>query len=146
MRLSSSAQDRFAAMLHSSASPHSAFVRPGRPAAWLRVVLAVLVRLALAMGVAYLPVANAFDMAAMDVSPQDAPMPCHMPDHGKAAPDGKCCQGGGGHCHCAAASCLPASISLAGHPPLPSDHPQTARALDLGAAAIPDTPPPRPLS
>lgn len=122
----------------------------------MRAVLILFLRIALALGLAFVPVANAFNMAAMmqGTEDEDQALPCHMlnhvsdhaPDDSQYSPDNKCCHGGGGQCHCAMATCLPTADTGVAHASLPSDHPQTARSLTLGFSSIPDTPPPRSLS
>lgn len=107
----------------------------------MRVFLALLFRCVLALGMGFVPVANALDMAAM-VAPQEDLPPCHTPSQDQPDPDGKCC-GDVGHCHCAMSTALPAAMAVAAHPGTPSDHPQTARHLALQQPVIPDTPPPR---
>jgi hypothetical protein len=107
----------------------------------MQTFLAILFRGALAFSLAFVPVANALDMAAMTASPADAP-PCHAPVQSHQDADGTCC-GGGGHCHCAMTTALPARLSVIAHPARLSDHPQTARQLTLEQAVLPDTPPPR---
>ncbi len=122
----------------------------------MRLVLILFLRIALALGLAFVPVANAFNMAAMMQGTEDedqAPpchmsnhMPNHMPDHTQQSPDDKCCHGGGGHCHCAMATCLPTAGAGVARASLPSDHPQTAHSLALGFSTVPEPPPPRSLS
>lgn len=117
----------------------------------MRIVLILFLRIALALGLAFVPVANAFNMAAMMQSTEDeGQTPCHMSNHApndtRQSPDNKCCHGGGGQCHCAMATCLPTAGAGIAHASLPSDHPQTARSLTLGFSSVPDTPPPRSLS
>lgn len=123
----------------------------------MRRVLILFLRILLAFGLAFVPVANAFNMAAMTrcTEGQDQAPSCHMSghmsghssDHSQPGPDDKCGHGGTAHqCHCAMATCLPATAVIVVRASLPSDHPQTARSLALGLSAIPDTPPPRPLS
>lgn len=107
----------------------------------MRVFLAILFRCVLALGLGFIPVANAFDMAAMAATEEDAP-PCHAHDQDQQKHDGKCC-GSTGHCHCAMANALPAGMPVIAHPIMPSDHPQTVRQLTLEQSVSPDTPPPR---
>lgn len=107
----------------------------------MRILLAILFRCVLALGLGFIPVANALDMAAMTATQEDAP-PCHGSSQDQHQPDGKCC-GGAGHCHCAMATALPAKLPVVAHPEMPTDHPQTARRLTLQQPVIPDTPPPR---
>jgi hypothetical protein len=105
----------------------------------MRDFLAILLRFALVLGLAFVPVANARNMAAMAADQEDRP-PCHAPV--QQHPDGKCCNAAS-QCHCAMAACLPAGLASATPTPPPSDHPQTARRLALGLTSIPETPPPR---
>lgn len=107
----------------------------------MQTFLAILFRCVLALSLGFIPVANAFDMADMTTSQDDAP-PCHAPDTDQHKPDGKCC-GGVNHCHCAMANVLPTAMPVVAYPVMPSDHPQTARQLALQQPVIPDTPPPR---
>ncbi|MEW5771360.1 MAG: hypothetical protein AB1831_13475 [Pseudomonadota bacterium] len=102
----------------------------------MRTFLAILLHCFLALGVGFVPVANAMNMAAMANQQQDLP-PCHQhaKDKGTVA---------AGHCHCAMTVALPAGLPPLQHPATPSDHPQTVRQLPLALAASPDTPPPRP--
>ncbi|MDP2433573.1 MAG: hypothetical protein Q8O33_16335 [Pseudomonadota bacterium] len=108
----------------------------------MRVFLAILLRCALAFGLALAPVANALDMAAMESGKEDMPS-CHTPDQPQQTPDS-------GHaasqCHCAMAICLPASAPAATHSGHQSDHPQTVQRLALGLTSTPEIPPPQPLS
>ncbi len=112
----------------------------------MRVFLAIMFRCVLALGLGFVPVANAFDMLAMtqtSPSQEDAP-PCHMPCHDQQNGNDKCHGGSGqGHCHCAMATALPVALPGMAHPIMPSDHPQTVRHLTLQQSVIPDTPPPR---
>ena len=109
------------------------------PADLMRDFLAILLRCVLVLGLAFVPVANALNMAAMAADQDDRP-PCHAPV--QPPPDGKCCKAAS-QCHCAMSACLPAEVAAA-TPTLPcSDHPQTARRLALGPSATPETPPPR---
>jgi hypothetical protein len=110
----------------------------------MRLVLILFLRIILAMGLAFVPVANAFSMAQMAQSREDHP-PCHPHTHQHKSPESKCCHGAAGQCHCAMASCLPAAGDIVTRASLPSDHPQTARRLALGVSSIPETPPPRTL-
>lgn len=107
----------------------------------MQTFLAILFRCVLALGLGFVPVANAFDMAAMPAPQEDLP-PCHTPSQDQPDPDSKCC-GDGGQCHCAMSTALPADLAVVAHPVMPSDHPQTVRHLALQHPVIPDTPPPR---
>lgn len=107
----------------------------------MQTFLAILFHCALALGLGLVPVANAFDMAAMAAPQEDVP-PCHAPSQDHQKPDGNCC-GGIAHCHCAMATALPVARSIIAHPFMPSDHPQTVRPLTLQRPVVPDTPPPR---
>lgn len=107
----------------------------------MRVFLAILFRCVLALGLGFVPVANALDMATMTASQDDVP-PCHAPSQDQQKSDGNCC-GGAGHCHCAMATALPVELPIIAHPIMPSDHPQTVRPLTLQHPVVPDTPPPR---
>ena len=110
----------------------------------MRVFLAILFRCVLALGLGFVPVANALDMVAMtQTTPaQDDVPPCHAPSQDSQKPDGKCC-GAAGHCHCAMATALPVELPTIAHPIMPSDHPQTVWPLTLQQPVVPDTPPPR---
>jgi hypothetical protein len=109
------------------------------PADLMRDFLALFLRCALAFGLAFVPVANAVNMAAMDAGREDRP-PCHAPV--QKHQDGKCSHAAS-QCHCAMSACLPAELTSATPTPPPSDHPQTARRLALGLTSLPETPPPR---
>lgn len=104
----------------------------------MRAFLMLLLRCAVILGLAFVPMANALNMAAMAAS-QTADPPCHAP---ASQSDDTCCQAAG-QCHCAMASCLPAVPAGLVRFPLPSDHPQTAHPLALGQNSVPETPPPR---
>ncbi|MDD5389951.1 MAG: hypothetical protein PHD37_11425 [Gallionellaceae bacterium] len=110
----------------------------------MRVFLAILLRCALAFGLALAPVANALDMAAMGSGKEDMPS-CHIPVQQQQTPDGQ-----SGHaasqCHCVMVIGLPANAAVATHPGNQSDHPQTAQRLGLGLTAVPEIPPPQALS
>lgn len=110
----------------------------------MRTFLAILFRCVLALGMGFIPVANALDMAAMTqgTPSQENVPPCHAPSQDQHKLDGKCC-GSVGHCHCAMATALPSALPVIAHPIMSSDHPQTARQLTLEQPAVPDTPPPR---
>ena len=110
----------------------------------MRVFLAILLRCALALGLAFVPVANALSMAAMAASHEELPS-CHASVHPPQDTNGKNGHAAG-QCHCAMAICLPATVCAVTHPGHPSDHPQTARRLALGQISIPEIPPPQPLS
>lgn len=109
----------------------------------MHTFLAILFRCVLALGLGFVPVANAFDMLAMTQTthPQEDVPPCHTPSQDQQKSDGKCC--GIGHCHCAMATALPVTLPAIAHPIMPSDHPQTVRQLALQQSVVPDTPPPR---
>lgn len=110
----------------------------------MRTYLAILFRCVLALGMGFVPVANAFDMVTLTQttpSQEDAP-PCHAPKPDQQKTDGKCC-GSIGHCHCAMATALPADLPVVAHPIMSSDHPLTVRQLTLEQPVVPDTPPPR---
>lgn len=92
-----------------------------------------------ALGLAFVPVANALNMAAI-AAPQQPPS-CHAPAKPLQHPDGKCCQTAG-QCHCAMAVCLPTDFAAPGRTPNPSAHPQTACRFAVGQTAVPETPPP----
>lgn len=107
----------------------------------MRTFLTILFRCFLALGLGFVPVANALNMAEMAIPQEKAP-PCHTPSPEQDNPAGKCC-GTASHCHCAMATTLPAGLPLITPPTLLSDHPQTVRLLVLEQSVIPDTPPPR---
>lgn len=105
----------------------------------MRDFLTILLRCVLALGLAFVPVANALNMATIAASQEEHP-PCHAPV--QQQPDGKCCHAAG-QCHCAMSTCLPAAVAAVTPASTPSDHPQTARLLALGPSSVPETPPPR---
>lgn len=106
----------------------------------MRGFRALILYCVLALGLAFVPVANALNMAAMAV-PQEPLPPCHAPAKPLPQPDGKCCQTAS-QCHCAVAVCLPTDAAAHGRAPNPSAHPQTARRFVLGQTGAPETPPP----
>lgn len=107
-------------------------------------VLPLLLRCALALALAFTPVANAFNMSRF-ANDQEHHLPCHEPAQQQAdAGDAPCCDPAG-QCHCAMATCLPARVSIVSAASSLNDHPQTARHLILGLNSLPETPPPRPL-
>ena len=106
----------------------------------MRAFLAILLRCVLALGLGFIPVANALDMAAMSAPQEDVP-PCHAPSQDSQHSTDKCC--GSAHCHCAMASALPVEPAVRAQPIMPSDHPLTVRPLTLEQSTSPDTPPPR---
>lgn len=105
--------------------------------------LVMFMRCMLVVSLAFVPVANAMNMAAM-TSCQDAEPPCHM--HGKAQQKH---DAAGGHassqCHCAMAICLPPAATSLSRASTLSDHPQTVLRLAIGQNAVPETPPPQAL-
>lgn len=106
----------------------------------MRAILAIAFRCVLALGLGFIPVANALDMASMMSSRGDIP-PCHAPSQGQYPVDGKCC--GTAHCHCAMANVLPAVTVHVALPAVATPHPLTVHPLALEDTLPPDTPPPR---
>ncbi len=107
--------------------------------------LLMFMRCILVIALAFVPVANAMNMAAMETSQETEP-PCHAQSTSQPDQDGT---GGGhvvNHCHCAMAIGLPATTTPISHAEPLTDHPQTARRLALDQPAIPETPPPQPLA
>lgn len=107
-------------------------------------VLTLLLRCALALGLAFTPVANALNMSRI-ANHQEHRLPCHEVEQQQTgATDASCCAPVG-QCHCAMATCLPTEVAIVPVPSAIADHPQTVRRLVLGLNALPETPPPRSL-
>ncbi len=106
----------------------------------MRGVRVLILYCVLALGLAFVPVANALNMATM-APPQESTPPCHAPAKPLQQSDGKGCHAAS-QCHCALSVCLPAAVSVVGRTPNPSAHPQTARCFALGQTGVPETPPP----
>ena len=109
-----------------------------------RCFLLFLLRSVLALGLLFTPVANAFNMSGMATS-QDDRLPCHESAQQQTDADDASCCDTPSTCHCAMATCLPATLSVLPSAFVLPDHPQTVRRLVLGLASLPDKPPPRPV-
>lgn len=106
----------------------------------MRGFLIMFLRGVLVLALAFVPVANAMNMAAPVADHQDVP-PCHASADQQPSGD-KCCQSAV-KCHCAMTSCLPAAdVDQAASHSL-SEHPQTAPRLLLGLSSLPEIPPPK---
>lgn len=116
----------------------------------LRAAVEILLRLVLALGLAFAPLAHALNMATL-VVPIQAGASGGCPHHAKSAERpasaeqtqaGECCVKKGSACHCAMALALPtafvATPSAAG-----SDHPVSAPRLAASLLPAPEPPPPR---
>ena len=114
-----------------------------------RSFLALLLRLILALGLAFSPLAQPMAMAALaDAQPAQGSSGC--PHHAQAASadagqprPGECCYKKGSACHCAMAVALPAATLPAATPSL-SDHPVSVPRLSASVLPAPEPPPPRP--
>jgi len=114
-----------------------------------RSTLAILLRLILALGLAFSPLAQPLALAAL-ATPQPAQVEGGCPHHAQAANadssqprPGECCYKKGAACHCAMAAALPAATLPAPTPSL-SDHPVSVPRLSASVLPAPEPPPPRP--
>lgn len=113
-----------------------------------RSFLAILLRLILALSLAFSPLAQPMAMAALaDAQPAQVEGGC--PHHAQAANadsgqprPGDCCYKKGAACHCAMAAALPAS-TLPAPAATPSDHPVSVPRLSASVLPAPEPPPPR---
>ena len=103
--------------------------------------LVLLMRCMLVVSLAFVPVANAMNMAAMAASQESEPA-CHAHSQSQQNHDAA-----GSHaasqCHCAMAICLPAAATSIKLVETLTDHPQTVLRLAIGQASVPEIPPPQ---
>jgi hypothetical protein len=114
----------------------------------LGATLTLLLRLILALGLAFSPLAQPLALAALAApQPAQAEGGCHQhsqagdTDAGDASP-GECCYQKGTVCHCAMALTLPAMSLPSAAPPV-SDHPLSVPRLGASILPAPEPPPPR---
>lgn len=112
-----------------------------------RTALVTLLRLVLALCLAFSPLAQPMAIAAlagpeeMNACPHHARAGMHAAGMLDTQP-GECCCKKGSPCHCAMTVALPTSV-VASFPPVQSAHPVTVPRLAASVLPAPEPPPPR---